>query len=303
MKNHIYNREYERIIKGVPIFSERDDYIKNYEVIAEDHLACLSKNDSNPFMTSNQIQASVIAAQSMICRFLNSGESILDAGVGCGQVLKPLKNYQRYGVDIAISYLNKAKENDIEVSMAKLEELPYRDKLFDAVISCDVLEHVFKLDQVCSQLIRVLKPGGVLIVQVPNDEDLSSYLTNTQSYSHSHVRRFDLNSIRLYFEKCFGLQFITHEYVDYSFNIASQMKFQTPKKEQLINELLKHISEPISEVNVLKKLLTVNFEELVDAIINLKDKHPEIYRTIAPELVNSVELIVVFRKKSDISIK
>ena len=54
--------------------------------------------------------------------------------------------------------------------------MPYEDGFFDAIVACDVLEHVIDLNECCRQILRVLKPGGVLIVRVPFKEDLSPYL-------------------------------------------------------------------------------------------------------------------------------
>lgn len=47
------------------------------------------------------------------------------------------------------------------------EELPYPDNSFDTVLSIQVLEHVEDPYAVLSEMLRVLRPGGFLVVMVP----------------------------------------------------------------------------------------------------------------------------------------
>ena len=204
----IYTREPLKIIDGIPLFSELDDYIINYDQIAEDHIATLSETGESPFMTAEQIRESEIQTRHAIRSNLKEGGRILDAGVGLGGLLSELDEFSCYGVDIAMPYLRFAKSTGIEVAMAKLEELPYEDEFFDAVVACDVLEHVFGLDLSVQQLTRTLKTGGVLIIRVPNEENLDPYLSEDQSYSHSHVRNFSLASPQAVYGAVFRVNFI-----------------------------------------------------------------------------------------------
>ena len=58
-------------------------------------------------------------------------------------------------------------------SYKKLEQIDLNkpinieDNIYDAVICSEVLEHLESLDDAVSEIVRVLKPGGVLAVSVP----------------------------------------------------------------------------------------------------------------------------------------
>jgi SAM-dependent methyltransferase len=45
--------------------------------------------------------------------------------------------------------------------------IPFPESVFDAVTALDVLEHISDDVQAASELVRVLKPGGILIITVP----------------------------------------------------------------------------------------------------------------------------------------
>ncbi len=302
MVESIFHRTPIAYEDGIPLFSCRDAYVKNYEKISEDHLASLELGNANPFMTSEQIRDSEIKTSAVVKKMLPSGGKILDAGVGLGGLLKNMTEFDRYGVDVSLPYLKHVKALGVNVAMAKLEELPYVDSSFDAVICCDVLEHVFQLDLVVEELMRVLKPNGLLIVRVPNNELLDSYLTDLQEYSHSHVRCFNLVSLRLYLEKCHSLRYITHEYCGFAFSTSAQIKHKFPSMKSQLGPIMqgyiKHKRGLKSDPDMLnmKKLLNSSFEETTDALINIRDKHPQLFSAIFDEILDPIELIGVFAK-------
>ncbi len=56
-----------------------------------------------------------------------------------------------------------------------LEEIPYKDNYFDVVVMINVLDHVRDASQCMQNLIRIIKPGGWLILgqDLTNEEDLN----------------------------------------------------------------------------------------------------------------------------------
>jgi ubiquinone/menaquinone biosynthesis C-methylase UbiE len=300
MNKNLYNRKPFDFKSDIPIFSLVDDYVRNYEAISEDHLKGLREYGINPFMEQEQINQSEKETRLMVRKHVDIGTSILDAGIGLGDLFSDFGDYDRYGVDISLPYLKKAKSKGINVAMAKLEELPYSDGYFDAVVSCDVLEHVLKLDCAVEQLLRVLKPAGKLIVRVPNEENLDSYLTDFLPYSHMHVRDFSLTSLKLYMEKCHGLKCIDHKLIGYQFNSFYQMKYKFPEKNSKLRSYINIFFEEKTggfdsyEEGVLQKLMATTYEDQGDVLIAIRDSMPDLFKIIAPEIINPIELVAVF---------
>jgi ubiquinone/menaquinone biosynthesis C-methylase UbiE len=156
---------------------------------------------------------------------LNEGDKILDIGVGLGRILSRIETkVEKFGVDISMRYLKEAHNKGINVCLSKIEELPYQDNFFDMVVSTDVLEHVFDLHTCISQIMRVLKPGGIVIVRVPFREDLTAYLSYDK-YKFVHVRSFDEASLLLSFTR---LSNALHMETNYAGLIKSPQKYIYP---------------------------------------------------------------------------
>ena len=95
---------------------------------------------------------------------------LLDVGAGEGALVE---RYRREGRDIL--GVDAAYEST-EVRKADLLSLPFEDGAFDAVLCLDVLEHVPLLDQpkALSEIARVMKDDGLLVMSVPNLAHLHS---------------------------------------------------------------------------------------------------------------------------------
>jgi SAM-dependent methyltransferase len=95
---------------------------------------------------------------------------ILDAGCGEGVLVA---EYRGQGREIEGLDLNYESES---VRRGDVRCLPWKPGSFDAVLLLDVLEHL-QFDQqsvALAEIARVLKPGGSLVVSVPNLANLNS---------------------------------------------------------------------------------------------------------------------------------
>ena len=97
------------------------------------------------------------------------GKRVLDLGCGNGCYTQELACRAAYvcGIDIQMSHL-KAFRQPIERIQAAGENLPLRSDSFDVVTMIEVLEHTRSDEQTLEECFRVLKPGGLLVLFVPN---------------------------------------------------------------------------------------------------------------------------------------
>jgi len=97
----------------------------------------------------------------------------LDLGCGVGAQSRAIaaKGYTVIGVDAARRLLREAKRSGVVCTAADAAALPFRDEDLDYVITVGVLHHLpgaAEQAAVCREVWRVLKPGGVFVVQETN---------------------------------------------------------------------------------------------------------------------------------------
>jgi SAM-dependent methyltransferase len=95
---------------------------------------------------------------------------VLEDGCGVGEYLAHLARQakQAVGLDYEFERALEARLKVPEVVCGAGEKLPFPDDYFDLVLSHEVLEHVQDDQKSVDEIIRVLKPGGRLILFVPN---------------------------------------------------------------------------------------------------------------------------------------
>ncbi len=96
---------------------------------------------------------------------------ICDIGCGDGSLLELVKDKGKlYGVDVSRTQLKQAVKKGIKASHCNLDmsKLPFKDGIFDAVISSEVIEHVLVPDKLLTEAKRVLKADGIFILTTPN---------------------------------------------------------------------------------------------------------------------------------------
>jgi len=95
---------------------------------------------------------------------------ILDIGCGVGVYVQRFRALSDdvHGVDVDPERVREASALLPNIREASAERLPYPDEIFDVALSHEVLEHVPDEQRAVREAYRVLKPGGYLVVFVPN---------------------------------------------------------------------------------------------------------------------------------------
>ena len=135
-----------------------------------------------------------------ICRSVTDRRPrILDVGCGTGANLLMLSKYgDAEGVDISEDALAFCRERGLDkVRLGAGEELPYDDGTFDLVTAFDVVEHMDDDLAGLSEMRRVLRPGGRVLLFVPT----FMFLWGLQDDVSHHRRRYRLPELRRVLEQ------------------------------------------------------------------------------------------------------
>ncbi|MFZ7128738.1 MAG: class I SAM-dependent methyltransferase [Desulfobacterales bacterium] len=114
---------------------------------------------------------------------IRPGCRVLDAGCGTGRHVGALHRFPGvsvFGLDPDLRDLHQTRErmhhlgewtrhpeNRWNVLSGDVRTLPFPDGVFDLVICSEVLEHIDRDEKAAAEIVRVLKPGGDLVVSVP----------------------------------------------------------------------------------------------------------------------------------------
>ncbi len=102
----------------------------------------------------------------IILGYLETREGILDIGCGSSRIILDLPD--AVGMDILQSKLRWLRPRHRRLVRASCERLPFRDGSFAAVIHSEVIEHVPDAPEIWTEMWRVLRPGGTLILGTPD---------------------------------------------------------------------------------------------------------------------------------------
>ncbi|MEJ5224357.1 MAG: methyltransferase domain-containing protein [Anaerolineales bacterium] len=95
---------------------------------------------------------------------------LLDAGGGTGRVAEHLRPHvdEIVVADISTGMLAQSRAKSLDAACVASERLPFAESTFDRVLMVDALHHVIHQGQTMSELYRVLKPGGRLVIEEPD---------------------------------------------------------------------------------------------------------------------------------------
>lgn len=125
---------------------------------------------------------------------------VLDAATGRGDFINLIKQSfksfdQIIGIDSSDAAVKQAQkmfpENDIEIYKMNLEKLSFADNHFDTVCISNSMHHLEHPDKVFAELVRVLKPGGLMIIVEMYKDGKQTPAQQTHIYMHHWFSQID----------------------------------------------------------------------------------------------------------------
>jgi len=120
-----------------------------------------------------------------VSRLLKPEDVVLDLGCGAGMfipIVAPLCA-RLVGIEVSPVFVDRSRDvvkhlglKNTSIIMASSDKMPIGKDKFDVIIVVDVLHHLRQLDKTLSEIKRVLKPGGLVIVYEPNKLNLLLYI-------------------------------------------------------------------------------------------------------------------------------
>ena len=187
---------------GIPVFLIPEDekeknYISHYKTDAEafDYFRAKDK----------QVTHDNRRIEEYVSSFIPEGRHrILDVGSGRAWVARRFTDEETTVWSLDISYTNvrkaldRIKRENHKGLVADANNLPFADGTFDYVISTEVVEHVQEPGTFINSLLRVVKPGGKLILTTMYREKIVYSLCihcNQLTPHNAHLHSFDENNL------------------------------------------------------------------------------------------------------------
>jgi len=125
--------------------------------------------------------------------------ALLDAGCGTGGLLRRLAHWfptvKLRGIDLAPLAVQLARERaNCPIDEGSVTALPFAGSRFDAITSIDVLYHLERPAEALREYARCVRPGGLVVINVPAYRWLWSY-HDTAVNSHHRFTRPEMKSM------------------------------------------------------------------------------------------------------------
>ena len=135
---------------------------------------------------------------------LAAGSKVLEVGCGTGLILERTDaiGAEVYGVDLSPKMVEICRKKGLNAQEASVTALPFEDDSFDLVYSFKVLAHVPDIRKAMSEIVRVTRPGGRMVLEFYNPvsfKGLTDWLrTLIRGYQPVYIRHDTVREIQKY---------------------------------------------------------------------------------------------------------
>jgi SAM-dependent methyltransferase len=140
---------------------EADDYFENHDAAQKD--------------------ASALSLLAQAEQIIKGKGALLDIGAGRGELLRAARGagWRVTGIETSRRFAEHAAAySGARIMSQPLETCAFEENSFDCVILGAVLEHLYNPDETIGEISRILRPGGAVFIDVPNEHGLYFKLGN-----------------------------------------------------------------------------------------------------------------------------
>lgn len=108
----------------------------------------------------------------LLAKHVQAGQQVLEVDCGPGVLAAQMRDKGAHvrATDLSSVAVARAREKGIDCQQVVIDEqpLPFADGQFDVVVSNSAIEHRFFHEHALDECVRVLRPGGRLVLCLPN---------------------------------------------------------------------------------------------------------------------------------------
>ncbi len=169
----------------------------------------------------------------LLGKWIAEPKKILDVGTGGGEFAYLLKSlgHDVHGIEPNKGYAEYSKrEYDLNIQVGFIQDIRQAESSFDLITIWHVLEHTENPFEVLTKLHSLLKPHGVLVVEVPSIE--ATCQSPKSTFHEAHIFNFNLDTLRKLGEKA-GFIEAEHKFSEDGANMTVFFrKSETPAANQ-----------------------------------------------------------------------
>lgn len=182
------------VVADIPVLLERDPEARVWEKYFD--LLLSEKGDTEEANSYINLKNYRFVRKSLLAYLGEiNGRTVLDVGCGTGHFSQFLAGNNRIvGIDISFEMVRNAMVRGLSVAQSSGKKLPLAAGIFDLVIANNVIQSFREARDFIRELVRVVRPGGRILVSATNGQNLSLAffrLAERKKYRHLGVYSAD----------------------------------------------------------------------------------------------------------------